>query len=189
MTKLNKKNLNYKRVAKAASRQRVGDAPRKAHVARRLAVSGRRTKKNQKKHAHREKMREQELEALLPAEVMAAAAADAGGSDDDGSDDDEQQAAAVKVPLPHQAKAAADAIVAAKGGRVKGRSRKLIKVAGLDPRRGVGRAAPGGKKKNGRAAAAAIAAALAARDAGGSGGKAGGGGGAAAAGGGDVMEE
>jgi hypothetical protein len=163
MTKLNKKNLSYKRVAREQSRAKKGAAPRKAHVALRIkAVSGKRTKKHQRRVAHREKMREQELESLglIPE-----------GAADDGDDDNDDDA---PEPLPHQAKALADAVVAAKGGRVKGRARKALKVAGLDPKRAI---LPGQKPK-GRAAAA-IAAALAARD----GGKAGGGAS------GDVMEE
>lgn len=175
MTKINSKIQSFQRVARAQSRVRKGDAPRKIHIAMRIkAVGGGRTKKHQRRMAHRAKMAERDLDAAL-------------GEEEQGDSD-------APEPLPHQARAVADAVVAAKGGRVKGRARKALRAAGLDPRRAAS-VAVGGKKPRGKAAAA-IAAALAARvDAKGTEGGGGGAGGAKASaaaaggGGGDVMEE
>lgn len=152
MAKLNKRNLNYKRVAREKSREKKGDKPRLLHLAtRKKNVSGRRTAKHARRVGHRNKMRERELEelGLVPADGgdadEAEAEAEAAGAGEDAPE-----------PLPHQAAAIAEAVAAAKGGRVKGRARKALRVAGLDPRK-----ARSGKGR----AAAAIAAALAARDA------------------------
>jgi hypothetical protein len=186
MTKINAKHLSFQRVARAQSRVRKGDAPRKQHVASRiLAVGGRRTTKHKRRVAHRAKMAERDLDAAL-------------GPVDEEEGDEGQGDPDAPEPLPHQARAVAEAVVAARGGRVKGRARKALRAAGLDPRRAGAVVGAGGKKPRGKAAAA-IAAALAARDAAAAAGKGGGAGGgaagaatakaAAAAAGGDEMEE
>lgn len=143
--KLNKKNLNYKRVARLAAREKKGDTLRKLHKVTRIKnVGGKRTAKHQRRVAHRQKMTERELEerGLVVS----------GELEEEGGDDE-----AAKAPLPHQAGAIAAAVIASKGGRVKGRARKALRVAGLDPRKGLN-----GKGK----AAAVLVAAIAERDAG-----------------------